>query len=899
MAEGATTAEPDEAGQVPLGFDAAAGFAQLDQTSPARAGAVRALVDVELRNQPVTELRIHGVSGSNGPTMLEHPTALQVGGDRVAGFYRRWSPDGQGRASVRWKLEAYSWGGLTERPLASASWLLLAPFMMYNLAHFMLPAQRARSGGPAGDPAPRRATGWAAHALLRLLAVGATVQLTVGAATVMVSTVAWQAGAKSMLPIWMGWYAGLPTGWRMAIALAGVVTVVGVLWLISVTTASRYEARTTTVRPEPEVAWPLARPGFWHGQVLVRRQRSLHVAAACSAVALIVALPAGADPGARVAAIVVAAAALAVAVGLLFTPMADWHRLEARENARSASGDDAKNSRPDRADLACRLVLAGAGLAVLLSGLVAGLGDTRLGSRAGSLPGLAGFSLVLLCAQLLLLVVLGAVVAVVAIRNPAPGGRAFRPYLGGGLAELFAILAFCLGSMLTAVVSIGVARILGSPVPGGFRFKNPPANPLAVPWPVYASGAGAFGLVAGLVLATILIVGYYLRLRRQFYRDRVGISITAAYRGRGGGAASDRGRRKLAGVWAAGQLADGIAAPVAVLVGCWLAAIIAAEIIAYHFAGTTTAPHILRESGWLHGTFSLIATLGVVVAAILVIVLRLDYTKVSDRRTIGALWDTATFWPRATHPLAPPCYAERAVPEVVDRIRLITGSTRLGKNDPVWALRAAEQPDLHNLRGLTVAPGPVLLTGYSQGTVIAIAVIAQLPKDVRDKVALLTLACPARRLYGRSFPAYFGYHELTQLSRMLDKSMAAAGADDPAEAGFRWRNVARRSDYIGGWIFTDPIEHLSDADYDHAAWLAARIDQPCWDPVVLVSDADPTPPPVHRHSAWWQDPRSGQVGMLLVDRLTEMALTCLGDHAPGGDASRAARRIRLRRYRGR
>lgn len=78
----------------------------------------------------VTELRIHGVSGSNGPTMLEHPQALQVAGDSGAGFYRRWSPDGAGKPGVPWNLEVYSWGGLTEAPLASASWLLLAPFLI-------------------------------------------------------------------------------------------------------------------------------------------------------------------------------------------------------------------------------------------------------------------------------------------------------------------------------------------------------------------------------------------------------------------------------------------------------------------------------------------------------------------------------------------------------------------------------------------------------------------------------------------------------------------------------------------------------------------------------------------------------------------------------------------------
>src|SRR6516225_6252477 len=88
---------------VVLGFDAAWGFAPADQTSPALAGAAGALVDVKMAKEPVTELRIHGVSGSDGPTMLEHPQALQVAGDNVTGFYRRWSPDGSGRPSVPWK----------------------------------------------------------------------------------------------------------------------------------------------------------------------------------------------------------------------------------------------------------------------------------------------------------------------------------------------------------------------------------------------------------------------------------------------------------------------------------------------------------------------------------------------------------------------------------------------------------------------------------------------------------------------------------------------------------------------------------------------------------------------------------------------------------------------------
>ena len=335
----------DEADRVALGYDAAWGFAQADQTSPARAGAVHALLDVSLTEEPVTELRIHGVSGSNGPIMLEHPTVLQVGGDSVAGFFRRWSPGGSVGASVRWKLEAYSWGGMTEKPLASASWLLLSPFMMYNVAYFMLPPQPSQESG--GDQAgtavamPRTAGHWVAQVLLRLLALAATIQLVSGTATVMISTVAWQAGSKSLLPSWMGWYADLAVGWRVAIAALGVAAVLAALWWVSVTTASRYEARTTFVEPKPGSRWPLTDPGFWQGERLVRRQRSLHAAAACSAAALIVALPAERLAAARWSAVAVAAAALVAATVLLVAPVADRHtqmRLAGRANQAEGWG---------------------------------------------------------------------------------------------------------------------------------------------------------------------------------------------------------------------------------------------------------------------------------------------------------------------------------------------------------------------------------------------------------------------------------------------------------------------------------------------------------------------------------------------------------------------------------
>jgi hypothetical protein len=48
--------------------------------------------------------------------------------------------------------------------------------------------------------------------------------------------------------------------------------------MISVRTASKYEARISVARPKLNEDWMLTQPTFWRGNVLVTRQRSLHAA---------------------------------------------------------------------------------------------------------------------------------------------------------------------------------------------------------------------------------------------------------------------------------------------------------------------------------------------------------------------------------------------------------------------------------------------------------------------------------------------------------------------------------------------------------------------------------------------------------------------------------------------
>ena len=351
--------------RVSLGFTANRGFAGGDLTSSVRAAQAGALVDTapDARFEWAgTELRIHGVSGSNGPTMLEHPTVLQVAGDRVTQFYRRWTPAGQGATSVPWRLEAYSWGGLTEKPLAAASWILLAPFMLYNVAHFMLPAAKERKVQPGGRVA--RLTRDPVHAvtqtLLRVLALTATLQLILAAVAVLVGTVAVQA-ANARFPSWLDWYQRWTPDWRVRAAAVGVGAVTAALWLISVRTEKKYEARVTKLDAEADGRWALTQPGFWSGRELVRRQRSLHAAGALAVTALVLSRPVDGIPSGRLVVAGMSVVVLILAAVTLLFPLADRHHVSLAGVPPDATGST----------LWCRVVF-GAGVATFVAALLPG-----------------------------------------------------------------------------------------------------------------------------------------------------------------------------------------------------------------------------------------------------------------------------------------------------------------------------------------------------------------------------------------------------------------------------------------------------------------------------------------------------------------------------------------------
>jgi hypothetical protein len=882
MSESPQPGSPQE--DVILGLGGAWGFAPADRTSPQRAAEAGAFTDstAAISEPGFTELRVHGVSGSDGPTMLEHPHALQVAGDSTTMFYRRWTPAAAGGAGVPWKLEAYSWGGLTEAPLASAAWLLLAPFMFYNVAHFALPPPDSYAIQPDAQVLSRDGRHRWAQGVLRILAFSATLQFTSAFVSILVAVLALQARAAHF-PSWLSWYQHWSAADRVTLAMVGVAVVIALMWQISERTAHRYEARTSQGRPAVNRKWPLTQPQFWNGQQLVRRHRNLHAAGAAAATAFIVSRP-GPDMGAgRTALMWLSGLVVAAAVVSLCFPLADRHDVTLA--ATPAPPGESDRSRSDRTPgtLWCRGVLA-AGAAVFVGAFFTGGWPAAPGARDG-LPGFTNICALLLAAQAVLLILLGVLVWIMAASAPDQSPQP-RPFIDGHLTTVLAVLAVGLGGVLGGVLNLFAARLLGTPVPSGLLFHPVPAHALQIPWPIYAFAAAPIGLVAGILIAAVWVAGRWWENTRSFAKWMPGGSDVARFYGIGSGtgddaagaaAAADHGAaapgaaeparyrhrlRAIAGAWAVGLLVDD-----AVLVALLAAAgMVVATAWAEIYAASAPRQTVLSPT--LHGLVVAESLVGLLVAGWLVALLRSDYTSRTRRKTIGALWDVATFWPRAAHPFAPPCYAERAVPELVDRIRILTGTVPPSPEDPAWEQIRAHQRDAPQAPGLRIPAGPVLLTGYSQGSILVPAVVAQLPDPTRAQVALLTLACPASRLYGRAFPAYFGKHSMLALAGLLKVSVPSESATGHKWAGSftggRWKNLVRPTDYIGSWIFAKPVPDYSGRP--DPTRVGPEVDQPCWDPVSVAADIDPTPPPIHRHLAFWPDPRVTQLGSELGAR---------------------------------
>ncbi|MFC9590293.1 hypothetical protein ACFTUC_11025 [Streptomyces sp. NPDC056944] len=760
------------------------------------------------------ELLVHGVGGATPQDMLDDPRTVRVTGDRTAAMYRRGedldAEDHPERYAARPVPEAYCWSNLTSGDGARALWLLLLPFMVANLAHWMRPPAQGR-------PGLVRLYG----VLVRLVALTLTVLLTAAACEVALDLTAWQCAATTACTdrySWLGFLSAGRGGWwslpgrRLALAALVPTALVGLLWYLSNRTWSAYEAQRPPTGYDVPVAEPpadteaadaadpagpvelrpaLGRPGFWYGRRLVARLRAAHTAAGFLTVAAaLVTATARHDAGAPGLRTVLGWGLRAAVVVLALVVL--W------VVCRRGRSERRLDLRVERALVSW---LPAASL-VLLALAALHTGWSRPGwTSSGTLPGDAVFGALTL-AQGGLVVALGIVALL--LQRPRRDPRTALRGLGG---PAVAMLACALAGVMSGGVAQRVADWLDGPAtPGMGDHGGARIGP-----PVLLSWQAS---VIPLLLLLLLVPAALLAVRTVVDARRLRSAVESDYDAaaerdpvRTGQIAAGRARASLTdsapvlvGVISGATLLLGAAS----VAGAWASGNVPGRAFdGAHPAIASLASVTQALGSWMIGFgFLLFVTWG-----------RRAYKDASARRTIGILWDVGTFWPRAAHPFAPPCYAERAVPDLTWRMSSWTRGTG----------------------------GRLVISGHSQGSVLAAAAVWQLRPATRSRVALLTYGSPLERLYGRWFPAYFGPEALRGLNRTVHC----------------WSNLYRATDPIGGPVRV-PAEDGRPA-VDGAVLL---------DPVAYGrTRAHPLPEPILGHSDYQADPAFARCRSALLDRL--------------------------------
>jgi hypothetical protein len=749
----------------------------------------------------VVELRVHGVSGTPPEALLGCPTEFieQKAGDNSAGFYRRqeWIDDAVRGEQATWRrvMEAYSWGGLTSGPASRAVWLLFLPFIFINLAHWMLP--------PAATP---RRSAAIAVGLLRLIALSFTLTLMLAAAVAVMDVTVWQCVAlEHCAAQWtpLSALASLPRGMQVALSAVPLVVVIVVLWRLGQETTRMLGRPPSPAVMADEV--PLESDTFWCVDPSVLRLRACHVMAwTAGLAALTLAAPlssAPVEPTSRFSAPAVGLTLLAangviLAVAVVATA---WNRATAR------GGTGADGLTPPL------LLLRWISVALLIISLVwVALADVGYPNPPTHLPGLRGAIYVLLGVQVVLLTMLFVCTGWSMRGQAKAADAAWRPTLRGYTGPLVALIAWLVGGAFSVGVGLWTAQVLGDAVVStaaanaeiGMRatllgndaaaFADrvaalDAAAPLIVP-PPYLWAAVAIVVVIVVTVIAVLVVWLWVIPKRA--RAELP-AVLADYPGapadtRAKQVAKSRALASLTdvGVTLVGGVALTSVAVIAVLTAWYLCARGGFESLPGY------SPTITRASVFI--TLSL--AIGLVIVAVQA------FRDRQMRRAVAVLWDVITFWPRANHPLTPPCYAERTVPELLDRLRTLVS-----------------EPDTR-----------VVIAAHSQGTAIAAATLLQYDDDTRERVALLTFGSPLRRLYARNFPAYFGTGALPRLAERQQS---------------RWINLWALTDPIGSWV-------NDKADRSMAAALVG-VDFRVLDVESLASRPDGIYPPICGHSGFW------------------------------------------------
>jgi hypothetical protein len=717
-----------------------------------------------------TELRVPGVGGSSAEKALDRPIVTRVAGDEDAGFFRPRTGFGDPRGPGGVLIEAYRWGNLTGgNATRTLSLVLLLPFMLSNIAIWMLPPAAAGSGAVA-------------RATCRLLAGTLTATYVLSVTGVALDLVAWQCASYERCTYGrraISWMGGVEPGQRIAMLALVPITAVAVMWWLAARSWRLPEDASAKAVPGGLGAVRLDADEFWDNRIFLGRLRALHVAIALGTidVVLLSVVAPHDDRTVGYGLLALTVTVIVAAMALLCRPARPGHPGDRRLGAAS------------RAVRAAMLAVT----ALTLSYAALPRSQWNPGTE---LPGYDSLVAWLYLSQVVLLLTLSVVVG----RQPSP--TRIPAFLGGLGAPVVISFAIGLGVAFSSALLYAASYYLDREVNPTPRRLLPAGVPPLLPPVAYRWAAMGF-FVAVVVTAFAAL----LRSQLTFWpRRRAAMGIVRRDFPDAPPPPQPRVRAVRDAI-ARAQLTDrtwplpAAYAIIFVLIlgsaGFSLAGIGPREL-SLHLGGMSLARSVVFISHLgtnLTGLFAI----AMAVAALLA-------HRSSGVPSVGVLWDLATFWPRAAHPFAPPCYSERAVPELTRRIRYLTS---------------------HD--------GTVLLSGHSHGAVLAAATVLQLPPACLDRIALLTYANPLRRLYSRVFPAHLGHATLCDIGDRVS---------------WRWLNLWRDTDWIGGWVFSphpsrSAAEGLDPSDtVDPANGVDRRLRDPDG---LLVPPEDTVPPPIRGH----------------------------------------------------
>ncbi|MBG6064560.1 hypothetical protein [Micromonospora ureilytica] len=702
----------------------------------------------------VVQLRVHGVSAIGPEDLLDRPDVQQVAGDHRGGFYRVRPGNHEGGETDGVTLEAYRWNNLPAgNALRTLAMVILLPFMLINLAIWMRPA------GAGSDPVIK--------ALCRLLALTLTGMYVLSMVGIALDVIAWKCMSSPECLAgrsWLSWLGGRPAGLRLAVLALAPVAAISLVWGLSARPALPFHVFRAA--DQPLAAHRLTAVGRWDNEPLVGRMRSIHVAAAFATLDLSL-LGARAAQGlsiGTVALTTVAGLLLVTCAVLLCTPP-----LTAPTEGRL-----------DRLVSALRAVTLGLTVLVWIHVL----------TSSASWPernGLPGYNLTvvgLFIGQAVLLAALGAVLFWHRDRQSDAA-----PSLGFG-ALAASVAAISLALTFSAELAYRVSDVLNRGAPTAEALITSP--PRACIWVILG-----FTLA---VLVTLVVAGIDSLASRPG-RIRAASAILARDFPDAPADATPRLRQVRKAI-AHARFTERLV-PLAVLYACLAG--IGMTMVALGLLPTPPGELIQRYVGLPASFVDFGIGVGSYLIAAIIVGLVIGgifaYRTPGFRRYVGVLWDLGTFWPRAAHPFAPPCYAERAVPELTCRITHLVDS------------------------GNTV-----VLTGHSHGSVLLAATVLQLPPRVAERVALLTHGSPLRRLYARLFPAYVNDEVIHEIADRVD---------------WRWVNLWRDTDPIGGRVFPPQRPDGAPAAPDQQATVDRRLRDPNG---VTAPAGDIFPPPIKGHS---------------------------------------------------